>query len=97
MQVEAAMGFCCEIVAFAQVGVLRNNASQGHNFKYYASSFCDAAAEPVLEAFGVSLGAPGAPQMAAQVEVRASVRFVVQQGGRWDCRSRNLEASFVRW
>ena len=76
MQVETAMGFWCESIAFAQVGVFRNNSSQGHNFKYYASSFSNAAAELVLEAFSVCLGAPGAPQMAAQVEVRASVRFV---------------------
>ena len=70
------MGFWCASLAFAQIGMFRNNSSPGHNFKYYASSFFDAAAEPVLEAFSVYLGAPGAPQMVAQVEVRASVRFV---------------------
>ena len=62
MQVETAMGFWCESLAFAQVGVFRNNSSQGHNLKYYASSFCNTAADLVLEAFSVNLRAPGAPK-----------------------------------
>ena len=78
------MGFWCESFAFAQVGVFRNNSSQGHNFKYYASSFLNASAELVLEAVSVFLGASGAPQMAAQVEVWASMRFVGEWGGSWD-------------
>ena len=41
---------------------IRNNSSPGHNFKYYASSFFNVAADLVLEAVGVYLGAPGAPQ-----------------------------------
>ena len=81
MQVETAVGFWCESLAFAQVGVFRNNCSQGLNFKHYASPFLDASAELVLEAFSVDLGAPGAPQMAAEVEVWASVRFIGEWGG----------------
>ena len=50
------MGFWCESFAFAQVRVCRNNSLKGHHFKYYASSFCNAAAELVLKAFSMFFG-----------------------------------------
>ena len=78
------MGFWCESTAFAQVGVFRNNSSQGHNLKYYASSFCNAAGELVLEKFSVCLGAPGAPKWQRRSRCGPACPLLGNRGGSWN-------------
>ena len=86
------MGFWCESFAFAQVGVCRNNSSQGHAFKYHPSSFCDAAAGPVLEAFGAVLGGAWRPPKSCAVGGRASARFV----GDWEAAGPGLPCAYFQ-